>query len=920
MRGLRLCAWPTLAVAALLTLVAVYYTVTHLSIRTSRSDLVASNQRLIALGDQMVRDFGSRDSLVVVVENGHPQRSIQFADALAEQLGRYPNRFPEVFYRLDPDRFKNWALLYMEPKDLVALKDKLLSQRRIFLSLTADPSLTRFYQSVNEEITQSMIGHLFTDFLHTGQDKEKLPDLSLLNASLKQLASQLKGERPYASPFTSFFPKGLADLSAEGYFFTENDKYLIFLVTSREDGYTTTAQDLALLREVVGQVQARFPEIKVGVTGPGALEADEMSSALKDITLATWLSLLGQMLLLIWFLRSLKRPLVQLLVLVIGLCWTFGVLTLVIGHLNLLSLVFAPLMLGLTIDYGVHWFCRLEEEEVEYGHCTLETLGCTFRRAAPGIIYAGLAAAVSFLPLVFTGFKGLAELGLILTLGVLLMLAVTLVLAPVLVMVSEKCPTSRVTKECTGRPLPFLTLALKRPGLILGLGLAVIVLGALSLSKVPFDLNPLHLQNQKTESVVWEHKLIKGSQYSTSYGAMATASLAELEARIKALKNLATVSHVESILSFLPTDVEAKRQVLKEVEPLFTQTQMPATPAAPSSPKELAGVLGRIRFKVAQALEDPDNLDPATRDQLKESHLLLGQIMPLLDQGRHPEAPGRLTAFEKAFAADLQDKWGLIRANVVSAPPTLKDLPQAVRQRFISPQETYLIRVFPSQDIWNFEPLSRFVKDLWSIDPNAVGDPILLYAFTSAFHQACLWAAGVALAAVTLMLLLLFRSLKLTLLTLVPLFVGTGLTLNLMWLLNLPFNQANVLFLPLILGEGIEFGIIILVRWQLEESTRHITLPASTAKGVALAALTTTVGFGSLMISGHQGVFSLGLLATVGSLSVLLASLTVLPAMLRLAEKKESRRAPRFSPTMGLGWWGHHFPRKKQNEETALDN
>jgi hypothetical protein len=130
-----------------------------------------------------------------------------------------------------------------------------------------------------------------------------------------------------------------------------------------------------------------------------------------------------------------------------------------------------------------------------------------------------------------------------------------------------------------------------------------------------------------------------------------------------------------------------------------------------------------------------------------------------------------------------------------------------------------------------------------------------------------------------------FRSLKLTLLALLPLFVGTGWTLNLMWLLSIPFNQANVLFLPLILGEGIEFGIIILVRWQMEESARVITLPASTAKGVLLAALTTTVGFGSLMVSGHQGTFSLGLLATVGSLSVLLASLSVLPACLRLVKQ-----------------------------------
>ena len=112
---------------------------------------------------------------------------------------------------------------------------------------------------------------------------------------------------------------------------------------------------------------------------------------MEDITLATWLSLVSQMILLIVFLRSLKRTLVEGMALIIGLCWTFGLVTLVVGHLNILSLVFAPLLLGLTIDYGIHWFCRLEEE-LAGQRCHTEALARTFRRSAPGIIYAGRAA------------------------------------------------------------------------------------------------------------------------------------------------------------------------------------------------------------------------------------------------------------------------------------------------------------------------------------------------------------------------------------------------------------------------------------------------------------------------------------------------------------------------------------------------
>ena len=920
-RGYKLCAWPILVVAIILAGVSVYYTLTHLAIRTSRNDLVASNQHLIQLSDTMDKAFGGRDGMVVVVENGHPQRAIQFAKALAAELRRYPDRFPDLFYHINPEIFKHSALLYLDTKDLDKIKDSLLGQHRLLSGLAANPRLITFYQLVNDQIARSMIGELFTGFLNDTEKKE-LPDVSLLNASLKELSASLEGQPPRGSLFSSFFPKELNDLDEEGYFFTDNDKFLLFLVTPKGDGYASHIHDLNLLRQVVARVKTGFPGLQAGVTGPDALEADEMDSSMKDIALATWLSLVGQMGLLILFFRSLRRTLVEGMVLIIGLCWTFGLVTLVVGHLNLLSMVFAPLMLGLTIDYGVHWFCRLEEEEHGLGTGSTGVLACTFQRSAPGIIYAGLAAVVSFVPLAFVGFKGLAELGMILAMGIMVMLVATLILVPALVLVTEKWTMSNDPAVCSPSPTPFLHLHWRHPGLIVAFGVLITALGGFCLHYVPFDLNPLHLQNPSTESVVWEYKLIKDSKYSTSYGAMATASLKELAARSEALKNLPTVSHVESVLSFLPTHIAGKRQILREMLPVVNGVTFPPAPAAPSHPQELAAILSRINFKMDEAAKNLEKEQATTKEQIEETHRLINKIVPRLMVNDAMVAK-QVSAYGGYFFSDLRKSWDQFRDYVDSGlsapPPTLADLPQSVRERFISPQGTYLIRVFPSEDTWNFGPLKRFVKSLRSVDPNAVGDPVLLYSFTLGFRNSILKAAGLALLAIAGMLLILFRSLKMALLTLIPLAVGTGLTVNLMWLLNLPFNQANVLFVPLILGEGIEFGIIILARWQLEASARAITLPASTAKGVALAALTTTVGFGSLMVSGHRGTFSLGLLATVGSLSVLLASLSILPAFLRLMERGDGRH-PAFQPYLSLGRWLHHLLRKKTDEKTVLDH
>lgn len=895
-RLLSRLAWPIIVISFLLAVFSVYYTVRHMTFQTSRSGLIGGNQHLISLKRQLEQEFGERDGLVVVITNHDRRRAIAFAEALAQELRQYPEEFVELFYRIDPERLKPWALLYMKPEELIRLKEKLLSNRQVMTELAADPSLTRFFQAVNEEITRSMLGQLFTDFLQE-EKEEKLPDLGLLNATLRQFYHSLEGEQPYVSPFTAFFPQGFGDWQEEGYIFTEGDRYLLLLVTTREGGYTVSTQALTLLRQLVDQVKSRFPDIKVGVTGPEALEDDEMTNALQDITLATWLSLTGQLLLLIIFFRSLSRPFIEGFVLVIGLSWTFGLATLVVGHLNILSMIFAPLMLGITIDYGIHWFCHLEEEENATRRCTLRALLGTQRYGTPGIIYAALATTVSFVPLIFTGFRGLAELGLILFMGIPVMLAVTLLVQPALVFLAEKCRAEGTDRDAHPSPHPFLSLKWRRPGIILALGLAFMALGGVSLFQVPFDLNPLNLQNPETESVVWELKLLEGSRYSSVYGVMTVSSPEEIQAKTQALKHLPTVSHVESILSFLPQEQEYKRHLLQDLKPVVSQVDFPAQPPHPSSPEELAAVLGRIHFKLSRAQESswrPES--QVTQAQLDEANLFLSRILTLLRSTRDPQLVARLTRFEKRFFADLHDKWELFRADVNARPLQVTDLPQQIRERFISARGNYLIRVFPAQDVWDRKPLERFVHDLRTVDPDVVGDPVLLYVFTSAFRNACLWAAGMALLAVTCVLVIFFRNLKLALLAMLPLLVGTGWTLNLMWLLNVSFNQANVLFLPLILGEGMEYGIVILTRWKIDRTARAITLPASTAKGVTLSALTTAVGFGSLMVSGHQGVFSLGLLATVGSTSVLLAALSVLPAFLRLLEKREAETGAVLEP------------------------
>jgi hypothetical protein len=879
-------AWPIIALTMILGALAAYYSYQNLSMKTSRDELISTDQHLIRLSREVDRQFGVLDNLVVVVENTDLSRSIQFAEALAGELRQYPHNFRDIFYRVDPEKFKKWALLYLEQKELVKLKENLWEHRRELEALAADPRLGRFFLVVNEEITRTMIGELFTGFLRP-EEETKIPNLDLLQSTLQQLEFHLTGKDSYTSPLKSIFLGEITEFGQEGYFLTENDQYLLFLVTAEHDGHTVMAQNVQLLREAIARVKARVPGIEAGVTGPGALEADEMTSAMADVELASFLALISQMALLLIFFRSLTRTLVQGFVMLMCLVWTFGIATLVVGHLNILSIVFAPLLLGMAEDLGVYWYSRLEEEQGPRPRPSVENWTCTMKQATPGVFYAAMTTVVAVAPLIFTGFKGLEELGIIVTLGNLLTIFLTLGFLPVLAVVTERIKPGPVKEVCDPAPQPFLSLKWQHPVFPVLVGLIVTVIGIVSLFHVRFDLNPLNLQNPRTESVVWELKLIKESKFSTSYGTMMVTDFQKLRSATETLKKLETVSHVESILSFLPSQVEAKQHLVEELQPVVGQVKFANAPLVPVESGELAAILGRLRYKLSQI--EGTEWEPEEKpfqEQLTEINRILLNLISLLDQA-DSRIMNRLAAFEKAFMADLRDKWQMLQDNLQWAdnPPEIQNLPQDVRQRFVSPEGNYLIRVFPSEDVWHPEPLGRFVRDLRSVSQDVVGDPVLLYKFTHDFRNAVLWTAEIALLGIALLIFSFLRSLKLTLLALIPLIVGTAMTVSLMWALDVPFNQANVLFLPLILGEGVEYGIIILGRWQMEPSARTILLPAGTAKGILLAALTTAFAFGSLMVSGHQGTFSLGLLAAIGSLSIPLVALSVLPAILRLLGK-----------------------------------
>lgn len=883
-------SWPrlTLLIVFLTAIGSVALTATKLEMITDQLELIRKDHPLIALSDKLDPfNVETRRRFDVVIEAPSPLRAVEFANQLSRRISADPAHFQNMFYRVDPEPFKEWQLLYVEEKDLAELRKKMESNSTLLQGFSESPELLSFLKLINKQMASRMVGEFFTGFIEEeSSEKESDPfDLSFLIDTLEGMSGYLQGREEFKSPWTSLLKGSSWDPDLEGYFWEANKRYLIaFVIPTRSKGEVVITRDsLEQLRKHMQEIRVSFPDVKAGVTGQEALNNDEITAVMDDMSVATWISALGVFFLLVTFRWSFRRPILQMISLGIGLIWSFGFVTVFIGHLNMISAVFAPLLCGFA-DSGIHWFSRLEEEERRgSGSSMASVIQTVNERSGPGIILAGLGTAVSFLPFVMTGFRGLMELGLITGMGIMLGVLADFTVLPALAVVFGGKPRNMDVPEKESRDMIRLTPGHAR--MLLSGTAIVTVLCILSASQVHFDLNPLRLQTANAESVIWGKNLIENSQRSTIFASSFASSREELIAKKCELEALPSVREVESVFSLLPANQEEKIPLLRSIQPLIPDIHPVVLERKPSDVRELTETLERIRFKLQDDKAEQWGAEKPLVEQMVRVRKLAFEITQILESS--PDAIKKLDTYRDRFLRDLTSKWDTLKKGVAASPMRVEDLPETLRGWFYQ-NGTYLLRIFPSESVWEEHALTRFVRELQRVDPEVIGDPVSLFVFASAFKDACIKAAAYALIAITIMLLLIFRDTRLSLLALAPVGLGSLWTVGIMGIADIQFNLANSIFMPLVVGAGVSYAVIILSRWR-EGRMIPGHIPFSTGKGVILAALTTTVGFGALMISSHRGIFSLGFVSWAGSLCVLLSALFVLPAILaRMAPGKPS--------------------------------
>ena len=355
-----------------------------------------------------------------------------------------------------------------------------------------------------------------------------------------------------------------------------------------------------------------------------------------------------------------------------------------------------------------------------------------------------------------------------------------------------------------------------------------------------------------------------------------------LEQRLTNLSSVAEVDlgGIDNLGRYLTEDQTRKLELVREIKQEAAQIHFAPVDTKPVNIKELSRSLWILYGYLGWAIPSVPTNEVAL---LRELHSLQNTVSDLRDQiliDTPTQSSHQLGAFQRALFNDIRETFQTLRNQDASSRLTVNDIPPTLRKRFLGVTGKYLVQVYPKKDVWQRQAQKEFVQQVRTVDANVTGTPVQLYEYTTLLKDSYQEAAEYSLIAITILILLRFHRPLSVVLALLPVAIGSLWMTGIMGFFDIPFNPANIMTLPLVIGVGVTNGIHILNRFAEE---RHPSILAkSTGKAVLVSGLTTIAGFGSLIIAKHRGISSLGIVMSVGTATCMLAGLTCLPAVLHL--------------------------------------
>ena len=626
------------------------------------------------------------------------------------------------------------------------------------------------------------------------------------------------------------------------------------------------------IRETISKL-GLTPEngVTVRLTGSVPLADEEFATVADGAELNGVVTILV-VLLVLWL--ALKRARIILAVLVnlaVGLVLTAAVGLWMVGALNLISVAFAVLFIGLGVDFGIQFSVRFRAERYADSDL-LSALQATARGVAGPLLLAAASIAAAFYSFLPTAYVGLSELGLIAGTGMIIALVTTVTLLPALIAALKPAGEKAPVGFAALAPLDhFLD---KRRNWIVVTTLTAVILGLPLLKDLRFDFNPLNLRSKQVESVATLLDLMHDPDTTPNTIEVLESDLPHAAALAARLSALPEVAHVRTVEGFVPKDQDEKLALIDDASFFFQNTITPDQVDPPPTPAETLEAINKTAGDLSHAAAGVDS--PAAAQARRLSALLTDLA----------KAPSNIREeAEGVLVTPLITTLNQVRNLLAAEPVTLDALPPELKSAWVAPDGQVRIEVAPRGDANDNAVLRRFVEAVRKVAPQATGAPIFVVEAAATVVRAFLQAALWSLLSIALILFIVLRRWTDVALTLVPLLVAIVVTLEICVATGLQLNFANIIALPLLLGVGVAFKIYYVMAWRAGEKN---FLQSSLTRAVLFSACTTATAFGSLWFSHHPGTSSMGRLMALALVTTLAAAVLFQPALLATQRKAHS--------------------------------
>lgn len=853
----RRFAVPTLICALLAAGLSGWYVAANLSINTDTSDMLSADLPYRQDSKRIDRAFPQfEDNIVVVIDAATADQADDAALALARRLRGDKQMFRSVFDPAGSAFFRRNGLLFLDVPELNRLIDRLAGAQAFLGTLGRDPTL------------RGLFGVLGLALDGQGQGAPPPGEIAgMLDAVARTAEAQLAGR------------SGLLSWRAlmEGKTPAPEDRRRVIVVEPVMDfgSLQPAAKPIAAIRRIAAEIKPGTAEgVRVRLTGTAPLAEEELTSTVKGMGYAAMLSLVLVVGLLFWGLKSPRMALATITTLLIGLVLTAAFATAAVGELNLISVAFAVLFIGLSVDFGIHFALRYGEGRTQ-GSSHAVALAEAAEGTGGALVLCAVAAAIGFLSFVPTDYVGLAELGLISAGGMFIALVVNLTVLPAVLSVLQ--PRLRVFPSVFDSDSPTVGLILRRPGAIV-VGAAVLaVAAAFVVPDTRFDFDPLNLKDPKTESVSTLFDMMSGGNAAPYSVDVLADDLDRAVALASRAAQLEQVREAITLASFIPGGQEEKLQIIEQAALFLLPALAGPSPRTELAARDrLAAVAGLrhvlSRFTASSGADGPDAALAAAR----RLDTVLGTMTAADGNGARA-----LAELERRLLANLPGRLEALRLSLEAGPVTAANLPPALRSRHVAADGRARVEIFPRGDLRQRDELERFVAAVRTVAPRASGGPVTILEAGRTVVEAFVFAAVLSVVAISLMIAALLHSARDIGLVFAPLGLAALLTMAASVLLDIPFNFANVIVLPLLFGLGVASAIHFVMRLRQTAANERV-MATSTPRAVVFSAATTMGSFGTIALSAHPGTASMGLLLTIAISLTLVCTLLVLPALTEL--------------------------------------